>query len=144
LEFCNKDVLKKGMSTILKDKRLFLSLSTHAYFQSTLIVSLGLEPQSAAATVLACTRYTIISFHTTCGRYSTKSWPEIGLSNTEASLKKQSYQRFFWAGRKTSKLKADKRRCDTFDNTWAKTTEQLGILQTDWENNRLTWTWNFE
>ena len=109
----------------------------------TLILSLGLAPKSAAATVLAFTRHTIISFHTTRSKYSTHYWPEIGLSDLEAALKKHVYQQFFYAGRKTSKPNADLRRRNFFDNTWTKTSDQLGILHTDWKSNRLTWTWKF-
>jgi hypothetical protein len=121
--------------------RLGCTPTTHD--EGTLILSLGLLPGSAAATVLAFARSTIIFFHTNRGKGAAQSWPQVGLSYLEASLKHFVWQRFLWAGRCTSNSSADTRRRVTFDKTWTNLAGHGGLLQSDWTNHRIRWSWHF-
>jgi len=111
--------------------------------EGTLILSLGLPPNSAAATVLAFARSAIIFFHTNRGKDAALCWPQVGLSHLDASLKHFVWQRFLSAGRKTSNPSTDAHRRANFDKTWTNIAGQRGLLQTDWTNNRILWSWHF-
>ena len=108
--------------------------------EGTYALTLGIDPGSGAATILAFLRTTLLDAHYRATR--TSNWPTDGLSSLEVALKTHLRKQFYWAGRKTVHPAADKKRRKRFDLAWCEHELQEGILETDWGINTLEWTWN--